>query len=190
MEPIAWEAFVEGETAIHTREDAEAPFGRLLAVPLGSYGVLVAADDGEQSFECRLTGTTVFDPIVDQGGAPQRVTADGEELRIVVELPRSADVRGVVERIREAYPDAELAARRERSRPVQTATTFRASLDEQLTDRQREVLTATYLAGFFESPRASTGQEVAASLGISQPTFNTHLRTAERRLFTMLFDER
>ncbi|MFC6793389.1 helix-turn-helix domain-containing protein [Halobaculum halobium] len=42
--------------------------------------------------------------------------------------------------------------------------------------------------GFFEWPRESTGQEVADSLDVSQPTVNRHLRASQRKLLTMLLD--
>jgi len=46
------------------------------------------------------------------------------------------------------------------------------------------------LSGYFEWPRDRSGEEVAASLGITQSTFNNHLRTAERKLLARLFDAR
>ncbi|WP_458210705.1 helix-turn-helix domain-containing protein [Haladaptatus sp. NG-SE-30] len=70
-------------------------------------------------------------------------------------------------------------ARRKRNRPIQTEHDFRAKLKRLLTDRQSEALETAYWSGFFEWPRESNGQEIAESLGVSQPTFNRHLRAAE-----------
>jgi hypothetical protein len=38
-------------------------------------------------------------------------------------------------------------------------------------------------AGFFEWPRDSTSEDIAAALGISQPAFAQRLRAAESKLF-------
>jgi predicted DNA binding protein len=62
-------------------------------------------------------------------------------------------------------------------------------VSDLLTDRQEEVLRTAYLSGFFETPRDRTGGEVAESLDVSQPTFNNHLRAAQRKLFTLLLED-
>jgi predicted DNA binding protein len=46
------------------------------------------------------------------------------------------------------------------------------------------------MSGFFESPKEQTGREIAASLDITQPTFNHHLRVAQRKLFEIVLGER
>jgi len=51
-------------------------------------------------------------------------------------------------------------------------------------------LQTAYFSGYFDWPRERTGEEVAASLGITQSTFNNHLRTAERKLLDRLLDDR
>jgi len=62
-------------------------------------------------------------------------------------------------------------------------------LSQHLSERQRRTLEAAYYGGFFEWPREHTGEEVAESIGISQPTFSRHLRLFQRKLFELLFDE-
>ena len=46
-----------------------------------------------------------------------------------------------------------------------------------------------YSAGYFEWPRESSGEAVADLLDITQPTFNKHLRAAEREAFSLLLSE-
>jgi predicted DNA binding protein len=62
-------------------------------------------------------------------------------------------------------------------------------LEEELTERQREVLLTAYESGYFQSPRETTGAELAALFDISQPTLTYHLREAQRRLFDTLFTD-
>jgi predicted DNA binding protein len=78
-------------------------------------------------------------------------------------------------------------AKRERERDVRTAGEFRRDLRERLTERQYVALKTALLAEYFRSPRGSTAEEVAESLGISSPTFHAHLRAAERKLVDAFF---
>jgi predicted DNA binding protein len=72
---------------------------------------------------------------------------------------------------------------------VTTTREFRDELDDRLTERQRTVLRTAYLADYFESPRGSTAEEVAASLDITGPTLLHHLRAGQRKLFDVYFAE-
>jgi predicted DNA binding protein len=65
---------------------------------------------------------------------------------------------------------------------------LQSSLQDQLTDRQREVLTAAHEAGYYTWPREITGEELADELDISSPTLHEHLRAAEQTLIAMVFD--
>lgn len=59
---------------------------------------------------------------------------------------------------------------------------------DRLTPRQREVVQTAYHGGYFEWPRATTGENLASALGISAPAFHGHVRAAEGKLFASLFD--
>lgn len=141
-------------------------------------------------FECTVSGSNVISLLLDHGAIPKAATAEGDEARLTIELPQTVDVRRFVETFQNRYENTELVARRKRDRPVQTEHDFRRELKRRLTDRQSEALETAYWSGFFEWPRESNGQEIAESLGVSQPTFNRHLRAAERNLLTTLFEDR
>lgn len=51
-----------------------------------------------------------------------------------------------------------------------------------LTDRQLEVVTTAYEAGYYESPRRVSASDLGERLGISHTTVLEHLRKAERTL--------
>ncbi|MFB6205366.1 MAG: bacterio-opsin activator domain-containing protein [Haloglomus sp.] len=57
-----------------------------------------------------------------------------------------------------------------------------------LTDRQREVLEATFHAGYFEWPRGQNASEIAERLGVSRQAYQQVLRAAERNLLATLFE--
>ncbi|QLG60385.1 bacterio-opsin activator domain-containing protein [Halorarum salinum] len=149
---------------------------------------VVDSDDG--LIVVTVAEPTIVSHVTGFGGAIRELTATGGETRLRVELPQPADVRGFVESLRAEHAGAELLARRSRERPLRSRQTFGAELEELLTDRQLEVLRTAYLNGYFEWPRANTGEEIADRLGITQPTFNNHLRVAERKLLTLLLEER
>jgi len=147
-------------------------------------------DDDATRFELVVAGRTMPSTIVALGAAAERITVRDGASDVVVELPQSLSVRTFVDRLESTYSDTELNARRDKTRVDQASPSVQSVLTEGMTDRQREVLQTAYLSGYFEWPRERTGEEVAASLGITQSTFNNHLRTAERKLLARLFDAR
>ncbi|WP_276274007.1 PAS domain S-box protein [Haloarcula litorea] len=127
-------------------------------------------------------------PIAEYGGVLREAVADPEETTILVEVPRHADVRSFVERLQEVAPSLELTAQRQHQRRNRTPSELSERVRSELTDRQLEVVRTALSAGYFEWPRENDGSEVATRLDITQPTFNKHLRLAERKTFGVLFD--
>ncbi len=114
-------------------------------------------------------------------------TDDGIE--VTVDVPTGTDVREFVETLRDQYATVELQARRHVERSMETGSELSASLFDALTDRQLEVLRTAYFAGFFDWPRESTGEEIAAMLDVTQPTVNRHLRIGQQRVLERLFED-
>ncbi|WP_266080144.1 bacterio-opsin activator domain-containing protein [Haladaptatus caseinilyticus] len=132
--------------------------------------------------------TTLITTLADRGATIDRAEADEEGANATVELPTGTRIRQVIEEFRKALPDARLVAQREQDRVEPTPTEFRPTLDESLTDRQWSALETAYLAGYFEWPRISTGEEVASSLDVTPPTFHQHLRRAQAKMVETFFD--
>lgn len=128
---------------------------------------------------------TVADQLTEYSAEVERFEAAPDHIQLTAVLPKSADVRLLVEALEKRYDAVDLRTRRE----YEPSEDVLESVTESLTDRQREAVRTAYLNGYFEWPRASTGEEVADVLDIAQPTFNRHLRTTERKLFSALFDE-
>jgi len=112
-------------------------------------------------------------------------SADGGILEI--ECAPEDDVRRIVDELSRRY-DVELLAKREREREVTTTREFRDRLAERLTERQEHALRTAFFADYFESPRGSTAEEVAAALDITGPTLLHHLRAGQRKLLAEFFD--
>ncbi|WP_247002457.1 PAS domain-containing protein [Halosolutus gelatinilyticus] len=148
---------------------------------------LVTRSPDRALFGATVAGEVVASRLVRHGGSPQSIRATPSEMTVVVDVPTTVDVREFVEMLRERYPSVELTGRHDTRRDERLRQQRVTSLVETLTDRQREILQTAYLAGFFEWPRESTGEDVAEMLDVSQPTVNRHLRLGQRRLFEQLF---
>ncbi|MHC3438683.1 bacterio-opsin activator domain-containing protein [Natrialbaceae archaeon A-gly3] len=150
---------------------------------------LITEREEASLFQCTLTEDSVGAQLLEYGAVPTMMTASGDEGRIVVELSEDANVREFVTVVQSMYPDSELIRRTHLDRPPQTRYEFKTEVEEELTDRQLEALRTAYFSGYFETPRENSGKEIASLLDIAQPTLNHHLRTAQRKLFRMLFTE-
>jgi len=144
---------------------------------------------GEFLFRATLSSQTVAATLLDCGGIPSEVVATGEETTAVVRLAGETDVRLFLDRVNAQFPGTELVSRQTVERSELADGALFAEIDEELTERQREVLVTAYESGFFESPRDTTGEELAALLDLSQPTMTHHLREAQRRLFATLLED-
>ena len=193
--PVEFRGLVsEGDRPLRvflTHETAEAETVRAAAeaAPGVSEAVERTADGERTHYEVRTAEGGPLATLVEYGARVRDLTVTDRRVRFVVELSDTRDVREFAETVERGPVDATLVARRERAAPRRDTAGFREEILAALTDRQREALKTAYLAGFFESPRAKTGEEVASMLDVSQPTLNRHLRAGQRTVFTALFDE-
>ncbi|WP_435181549.1 bacterio-opsin activator domain-containing protein [Halorussus sp. AFM4] len=158
----------------------DVDIGRIVHEPSAEAGGLV---------EVTLSGGSPVLVLVERGATVRTAEFERGAGLVVAELGVGEDVREVVEAVREAFPASELRFKRERERSVETAQEFRSALRERLTDRQRVALRTAYVGGYFESPRDSTAEEIAAALGVTSPTLHYHLRAGQRKLLGAFFEE-
>ncbi|MFW6384903.1 MAG: bacterio-opsin activator domain-containing protein [Halodesulfurarchaeum sp.] len=136
---------------------------------------------GDDRFELTVSDPHVVSVLADHGIDIVEATITAGDLGVTCRLPTSVNPRHVIGAIEALYPRAELTARRHVTREAPGAVMSR-TLTEDLTERQSAILEASYLAGFFDWPRSSSGEEIADSLGISPATFHEHLRGALRKI--------
>jgi len=152
-------------------------------------GRVIDEHDTGGLLEIPVTGSSVLSTLSALGGTVREASFEDGSGRLVAEFPPDQDVRAAVEQITAAAPGTELVSRHERERSVETAQDFRSSLDERLTEKQRRAIRTAYLADYFQSPRGSTAEDVAASLGVTPPTLHYHLRAAQRKLLDSFFGD-
>ncbi|WP_050032685.1 bacterio-opsin activator domain-containing protein [Halorubrum halophilum] len=165
-------------------EDVVEAASQLVAI--GDVQTISTEDEGGV-LRLRLTQPFLALELADHGAVFREATADPTTTTLVIDIPDSIDVRTITQLVRETFSTVELRAKQTLD---QTAThdLYSRFLDK-LTERQLEVIQTAYYSGYFESPRESTGEDVAATLGISPPAFYTHARTVQRKLFATLFEE-
>lgn len=61
-----------------------------------------------------------------------------------------------------------------------------ASVGEELTDRQREIVETAYGMGYYEVPRAVSTDDVAREVGLDASTVAEHLQRAERNVLSQV----
>jgi hypothetical protein len=152
--------------------------------------VRVLTDHGTSGrLEVDLGAETPLHTVVSLGATVGTARFEEGRGRITAELPSGGerDVRPLAETLgRQFEVDTVSTVRRNRS-PT-TTRELRTKLDDRLTDRQGDALRTAYLAGYFESPRDSTAEEVGAALDITGSTLLHHLRAGQRKLLDAYLD--
>jgi predicted DNA binding protein/DNA-binding response OmpR family regulator len=150
---------------------------------------IVSEGSDETLFEWEVTGEFVLSTFVGFGADVNTLSVtDGAGTLVAVVAP-DADLRALIDAVQESFPDVDIVAKREVERRVQSTEAFRDELENKLTERQRDAMETAFVSGYFEWPRGSTAEDVAASLDISAPTFHEHLRSGERKLIETFFEE-
>ena len=132
--------------------------------------------------EVDLAPGSVVDRLAERGAEVGSLVAEDGVTRLSVLAPAEVGGRVILELLERRFDGVELLAYRERERRPTTRAAFIADLHAQLTERQEMALKTAYYSGYYDDPRTTTGDKLAAAMGVSRPTFHQHLRTAERKL--------
>ncbi|OVE84187.1 helix-turn-helix domain-containing protein [Natronolimnobius baerhuensis] len=146
---------------------------------------LLSTTEGYSRLEARAESATVSELFQTLGGQPCAIIVADDEVRFLGELPGDVEYRRVADGIRQFHTGVELVDDDLVYSPQLLADVVR----DALTDRQLATLDAAYYSGYFETPRTSTGDELAASFGVTRQTFNQHLRKAQQIVFRHLFEK-
>ena len=142
----------------------------------------------ETLFEVPSTQATMLPDITSYGAYVRTATLADGALTVVAEVSPTHDIRAVYEAIKSSHPDLELVSRQFGDHEDRMHVDRKGTIEERLTVQQRRALETAYYSGFFEWPRDSTGEEVAAALQIAPSTFHKHLRLGEQKIMATVFD--
>ncbi|WP_255196547.1 PAS domain S-box protein [Halorarius litoreus] len=145
------------------------------------YDVLDTTGDSTK-VQVRLNGPPTLAAVAAHGGRVDEIVFEADQASMRAHLAPTTPVREIIDMVRETYPTTKLVARRQIAQPVDGPSNVQQVVLESLTDRQRTVIDVAYNSGFFESPRLSSGEDVADTLDITPSTFHQHLRKAEEKL--------
>ena len=169
--------------------DPESVVETVETLPSATESRMIRQSDAHHGrIQVTLADTVPIVSTINRGATIQTAVFNGDESRIVVELSPDADVRGLANVLGDDEP-APVLARRDKTRSPTTKREFQTDLNDRLTDRQATALRTAYLADYFTSPRGSTAEEVAKSLGITGSTLLHHLRASQRKLLEAFYDE-
>jgi len=139
--------------------------------------------------ELSTDSETIHSVIATYGGRIREAVLQDGVFTLTIRIPEGTPVRQVLDAVRNIYPDLQLITQTTVTPTVQTAADAFLTVDEQLTDRQRETLEVGYYAGFFEWPRESSGDDLAELMDVTPATVHHHLRHGQRKLLSAFFDE-
>lgn len=126
--------------------------------------------------------------VLDRHGLPASETTvrDGR-LLVTFHATDLPTLRSVLDAFRESSPDMEVLRLLQSSSTPEESDLVTVDRSD-LTERQREVLTVAYDAGYFDHPKGANAGEVAEELGIDRSTFTEHIAAAQRKLLSALLD--
>jgi PAS domain S-box-containing protein len=146
---------------------------------------LLSSIDGYNRVEAYAEPTTVASVFPSLGGRARSIVITPNEVRFRGVLPGDVEPRLAADGIRQFHPDVELVS----ENLVYSPHLLYDIVADALTERQLAVLDAAYFSGYFDSPRTSTGDELADRFGVTRQTFNQHLRKAQQTVFRHLFEK-
>lgn len=128
--------------------------------------------------------------LAEEGALPREIHGENDTARLVADIPRAEQPGAVIEQFLDRHEGADLATKCEQSEatPMVGEWELQRLVKTRFTDRQREVLRAAHEAGYYDWPRETDAQTLAEELDIASATLHKHLRAAERKLVTGLFD--
>lgn len=158
-----------------------------LEVPEGVETVFDYGRKAAYRFEVPCADESPFS-VLDRHGVPatETVVRDGR-LLVTFHAADLPTLRTVLGELQESCADMQvLRLLQSSSTPEESdLVTFDRS---ELTERQREVLSAAYDAGYFDHPKGANAGEVAGDLGIDRSTFSEHIAAAQRKILATVLD--
>ncbi len=135
------------------------------------------------------TAPVVVPAVRDHGGRLRSLAVEAGRGELAAAFVRRRSVRDFVDDVSEYADAVELL----RCETIDDPTTNRVGrplndLRERLTDRQRELLQAAYLGGYFDRTRQISGEDLAETFDLNHSTVYGHLRAGQRRLLEALFE--
>ncbi|SFR55360.1 bacterio-opsin activator domain-containing protein [Halogeometricum limi] len=150
---------------------------------------VIESDGDSGRVAVQTTHRSLAHVMATHGGKVDEMRIEGGVVSFTAVLPQFVDVQEVTRVVRDEFGGVELVDYRttvpERRRDADVA----AGLEAQLTDRQWSALELAYYGGYFDWPtRGGSLEDIATEIGVTPQTASEHLRKAESKVFSMLFE--
>ena len=171
-------------------EDVDADAVRQAADGCGLTAHAVLAEEtGAPVIELTVTDPSLRDLLGNHSGELRDWRVEPDVAYVTAETGREALAQSLADAVIGRFENAEIVGYRRRERRNETHREFVAELESRLTERQRAAVVRAHTAGYFEWPHEATGEEIAESMGVGRSTFHQHLRAAQRKIASAVFDE-
>ncbi|RAW44189.1 hypothetical protein DQW50_15670 [Halorubrum sp. 48-1-W] len=170
-----------------TEVDAETVRTAVEGTPVTVHG-LVGVEQDVPVIELSIDEDPLHDLLREYSGELCDWAVDGSVTRVTLAVGREALARSLADAAMERFEHVDLVGYQRCERRRETHHAFVSDLKSRLTDRQHAALLRAHTAGYFEWPHGTSGDDLAESMGVSRSTFHQHLRAAERKLTTALFE--
>lgn len=127
--------------------------------------------------------------VLRQEAIPNRVVLRDDRFSVVATVTDWEQFRELADEIQDKLGHFDLQKVTNIDRPGEPLDSGRLSeiLITKLTASQIETIETAYDMGYFEVPRRASATEIADVLGVSQSTFSERLRTAQHRLYELIY---
>jgi predicted DNA binding protein/DNA-binding response OmpR family regulator len=144
---------------------------------------MVANTGSVSMITVEVESPTLASNIRAHAGVIQELKASSGMVTLVVDLPRHTPVSQFIKQMRDSHPDVRLLTKEQ----VDTDKRLPLVVDA-LTEKQYRALEVATQAGFFDRPQMATADDVADLLSVSRTTALRHIRSAERKLISAVFE--
>lgn len=150
----------------------------------------VVDDSGDEVLvECSVRGSSIVTKTLESAAGITEFFTDEGVGHLGSQFAPGVDLRSILDGIRSDFDDVKLVSKRQTENSYQSVGRFRGSVEDQLTERQDEVIRTAFKAGYFDWPRDSTAEDLAEALNLAPSTLHEHLREAEHKLVESYLEE-
>jgi hypothetical protein len=131
----------------------------------------------------------VLGVVLRQEAIPNRIALQDGQFSVVATVRDWDQFRTLADEIQDKLGQFDLQKVNNIDRPGEPLDSGRLSeiLVTKLTATQIETIETAYEMGYFEVPREAAATDIADALGVSQSTFSERLRTAQHRVFELIY---
>lgn len=169
------------------RDTKEAVYEAVESLPAIESCEHVASRREREAFH--VTGDLFLREIIHMGGRPSSLVATSKEAEVTVHAPKLVSTSSFISLLEQEYDSVDLLSKNDIDRGFEIFSEVEEIVHSELTETELETIKTAYYGGYFASPREKTGKDLGEELGVTQPTVTENIKSAEKKLLRLLFDD-